>query len=47
MKKCKMCTLRKTCGDLPGFCLLLPMGAVVGLILFLGFLFFFGEPLPH
>ena len=38
-KACNHCAMNKVCNDLPGFCILVQMGAVVALVGFLGYLF--------
>ena len=40
MKNCKLCRLNKTCNDLPYICIALQYVALVGVMGFLGYLFF-------
>jgi hypothetical protein len=42
MGHCRFCPLRRVCHDLGGYCLMLNYLAVVGLLVFLGYMFFKG-----
>ena len=39
LKACAHCKMNKACRDLPGFCVLVQMAVIVGLVGFVGYLF--------